>query len=223
MTEISHLSSFLDLPTAELLERFAAGQLTPGAGSAAALMGALAGSLAQAAARYAGKMGKKREAEAPFRERAAVLFAEARELSRQLTQAVDADAAAFDRFWQLLGQLRGAREAERADLQARASEALRQATDVPIEIARHCAALAEIGLELYERGHRNARGEAATVVLAAIANGEAAAHTARLNLQSAGAAPWIESRRAEVRGLRSRLSELRRRIEAYVYEDEGRA
>jgi len=217
MTEKPDSSSFLDLPTADLLERFAAGQLTPGAGSAAALMGALAGSLAQAAARYAGKMGEKREAEAPFRERAAVLLAEARELSRQMTQAVDADAAAFDRFWQLLGQLRGASEAERADLQARASEALRQATDVPIEIARHCAALSEIGLELYERGHKNARGEAATAALSAIANGEAAAHTAWLNLQSAGAAPWIESRQAEVRGLRTRLLGCRRRIEAHVY------
>jgi formiminotetrahydrofolate cyclodeaminase len=120
---------------------------------------------------------------------------------------VDEDAAAFDRFWQLLGQ-------------PGASEALMEATDVPIAIARQCAALAEIGLELYERGHANARGEAATAILCAIASGEAAAHTARLNLQSAGAAPWIESRREEVRGLSSQLLGFRRRIEAEIYDGE---
>jgi glutamate formiminotransferase/formiminotetrahydrofolate cyclodeaminase len=199
--------SFLDLPAVELLERFAAGKLTPGAGSAAALVGAVAGSLAQAAARYAGKAGKKREAEAPFRERAAVLLEEALSRSRRLGQAVDEDAAAFDRFWQLLGQ-------------PGASEALMEATDVPIAIARQCAALAEIGLELYERGHENARGEAVTAIWCAIASGEAATHTARLNLQSAGKASWSESRKAEIRGLSSQLVGFRRQIEAEIYDEE---
>jgi formiminotetrahydrofolate cyclodeaminase len=217
MTEISNPSSLLDLPAAELLERFAAGKLTPGAGSAAALMGAVAGSLVQAAAQYAIK-ARKREAEAPFRERAGVLLAAARERSGRLGEAVEADAAAFDRYWQLLTELRAAplSDVERADLQARASEALRRATDIPIEIGRQCVGLAEIGLELYERGHRNARGEAATAVLSAIASGEAAAHTARLNLQFAGIAPWIDSRTAEIRDLRGQLLGLRKRIEAVV-------
>jgi len=215
--ENSHRAPFLDLPAAELLERFAAGKLTPGAGSAAALMGAVAGSLIQAAAQYAIK-ARKREAEAPFVERAGVLLAEARERSGRLGAAVEEDAAAFDRYWQLLTELRAAplSDVERADLQARASEALRRATDIPLEIARQCVGLAEIGLELYERGHRNARGEAATAVLSAIANGEAAAHTARLNLEFAGTAPWIDSRTAEIRDLRGQLLGLRKRIEAVV-------
>jgi formiminotetrahydrofolate cyclodeaminase len=217
MTEISNPSSLLDLPTAELLERFAAGKLTPGAGSAAALMGAVAGSLIQAAAQYAIK-ARKREAEAPFRERAAILLEEARARTGRLERAVEEDAAAFDRYWQLLTELRAAplSDVERADLQARASEALKQATDIPLEIGWQCVGLAEIGLELYERGHRNARGEAATAVLSAIANGEAAAHTARLNLQFAGTAPWIDSRTAEIRELRGQLLGLRKRIEAVV-------
>ncbi len=78
----------------------------------------------------------------------------------------------------------------------------------------------EIGLELYERGHRNARGEAATAVLSALAGAEAALHTARLNLQPAGAAPWIESRRVEIQKLRDRLPVLRQRIEAVLDGEE---
>ena len=219
MREISKVPSLLALPIAELLERFAAAKLTPGAGSAAALLGAVAGSLVQAAARYAIKE-KQREAESPFRERATILLADARERSVRLEQAVEEDAAAFDRFWQLLGQLRGAKDEEKADLQARISEALRQATDVPLGIARQCAALAESGLELYERGHRKARGEAGTAVLSALAGAESALHTARLNLQSAASAPWVDGRRAEIRGLRYQLLVLRQRVESVLDAEE---
>src|SRR5947199_9501653 len=95
-------SSFLDRTAGELLDLFAAGRNTPGAGSAAALTGALAGSLLQTVARHtikAANSTKRAEAYAPFRERAEVLLAEARDRSRHLRDAVDADAAAFDRFW----------------------------------------------------------------------------------------------------------------------------
>jgi formiminotetrahydrofolate cyclodeaminase len=198
MTDISTPGSFLDLTTAELLERFAAAKLTPGAGSAAALLGAVAGSLVEAAAQYAIKR-RLREGEAPFRERATVLLAEAHERSVRLGQAVEEDAAAFAEYWA-----------------SRTTDGLRRVTDIPLEIARQCAALAEIGLELYERGHRNARGEAGTAVLSALAGAEGAVHTARLNLQPAGDAPWIDSRRAEIWSLLGQLRDLRRRIEAVL-------
>lgn len=77
--------SFLDLSARDLLDLFAAGKTTPGAGSAAALQGALAGSLVQAVARYS---------------RAEELRIQARERSGRLRQAVDEDAAAFARYWQ---------------------------------------------------------------------------------------------------------------------------
>jgi formiminotetrahydrofolate cyclodeaminase len=185
----------LDLPIAELLERFAAAKLTPGAGSAAALLGAVAGSLVQAAARYAIKR-RPREGEAPFRERATVLLAEASERSVRLERAVEEDASAFTEYWE-----------------SRSTDALGRATDVPIEIARQCAALAEIGLELYEGGHRNARGEAGTAVRSALAGAEGALHTARLNLLPAADASWAGSRREEIRDLLGQLRELRRRSE----------
>ena len=136
--------SFLDRTTLDLLDLFAAGRNTPGAGSAAALMGALAGSVLQTVARHtikAAEGSKRREVYAPFRERAETLLAEARDRSLRLCEAGDADAAAFDRFWR-----------------ERTEEALQRATDIPIEIAEHCIALAEMGLELHERGFRMPTG-----------------------------------------------------------------
>jgi formiminotetrahydrofolate cyclodeaminase len=199
-------SSFLDRTAGELLDLFAAGRNTPGAGSTAALTGALAGSLLQTVARHtikAAESAKRAEVYAPFRERAEVLLAEARDRSRHLRDAVDADAAAFDRFWK-----------ERTD------ETLQRATEIPIEIARHCTALAEIGIELYDHGFRSAQGEAAAATLSAIAGGEAGAYAAQLNLKFAGTAAWAEGAGEEVRDLRLRLREARGRVERRIYSQE---
>jgi glutamate formiminotransferase/formiminotetrahydrofolate cyclodeaminase len=199
--------SFLDRTTQDLLDLFAAGRNTPGAGSAVALTGALAGSVLQTVARHtikAAEGSKRREVYAPFHERAEALLAETRDRSLRLREAVDADAAAFDQFWQ-----------------DRTEAALQRATDIPIEIAEHCVALAEIGLELHERGFRNAQGEAAAATLSAIASGETAAYIATLNLRSAG--DWAEERKGKVRSLRHRLRELRGLVEERIYEEDQRA
>lgn len=172
--------SFLDRTSADLLDLFAAGKNTPGAGSAAALTGAVAGSLLQAVARYTIRAGK-RDAEA--------LLEEIRERSRRLSEAVDEDAAAFKGFWRL-----------------KTEEALRPAIEVPLAIAEHCAALVEIGTELYENGFKAARGEAKTAVLLAFASGESAVSIARLNLKFGGIGLYEE----RLSALDRRLGDLRK-------------
>jgi formiminotetrahydrofolate cyclodeaminase len=130
--------SFLDRSARELLDLFAAGRNTPGAGSAAALMGALAGSLIQAVAKYT----LKAQAPTPERaERAETLLKEAGERCERLRAAVDEDAAAFNDFWK-----------------NRTDETLKRATDLPMAVAEDCLALAEMGIELYDQGFKNARG-----------------------------------------------------------------
>lgn len=81
--------SFLDRSAGELLDLFAAGKTVPGAGSAAAFQGALAGSLVQSVARYS---------------RAEALLSEARQRSERLRKAMDEDAAAFARYWKSRSQ-----------------------------------------------------------------------------------------------------------------------
>lgn len=177
--------SFLDRTAADLLALFAAGKNTPGAGSAAALTGALAGSLLQAVARYT-----IRATDAPYLERAKALLEQARERSRLLSEAVDEDAAAFERFWR-----------------SKSSGDLQEAIEVPIRIAEQCAALGEIGAELHEKGFKAAKGEAKTAILLAAAGGEAAVHVARLNLKFAETGLYEE----ELNSLDRRLGDLRKR------------
>ena len=195
-------SDLLNQRTTDLLDLFAAGKNTPGAGSAAALTGAVAGSLLQAVARYSIRDVAKRGSADPFGERAGVLLEEVRERSRHLSVAVDEDAAAFERFWLL--RTGGAEEGER-------QKALELAVEVPLGIAEQCAALAEIGVELHDHGFKATRGEASAAVLLAIASGEAAVNIVRLNLKLEGTARWAEAQEAKSSALDQRLRDLRLR------------
>jgi formiminotetrahydrofolate cyclodeaminase len=170
--------SFLDRTAFDLLDLFAAGKNTPGSGSAAALMGALAGSLIQAVALYS-----KEE----------TILAEARERSDRLRRAVDEDAVAFNEFWRL--RKSGGEEKDKA---------LRHATEIPLAIAEDCLALAGLGLELYDHGFKNARAESNTAMLSARAGAEAALQTVRLNLEAAGEAPWVGEVREKMKALEAK-------------------
>jgi formiminotetrahydrofolate cyclodeaminase len=200
---------FLDRDARDLLDLFAAGRNTPGAGSAAALGGAIAGGLLETVARHtikAARSGKRAAVYEPFRERAEALLEMASERSRLLRGAVEEDSAAFEHFWE-----------------ARTEETLRHATEVPVRIAEHCLALAEIGIELYDRGFRNARGESGAAALSAVANGEAAAFCAWLNLKFANAAAWADELKEDVADLRRRLRQHRALVEARIYQEEETA
>jgi formiminotetrahydrofolate cyclodeaminase len=186
--------ALLDQTARELLDLFAAGKNTPGAGSAAALMGALAGSLLQAVATYTSNAAEKRS-DPTARARSEAVLEEARERSERLRAAIDEDAAAFNRYWE-----------------QRTSEALQRATEIPIAISTDCLALTELGIELYDTGFRNARAEANGAALAALAGGEAALLAALINLKAAGTSSWAESAFREADLLRERLSSLRRHM-----------
>jgi methenyltetrahydrofolate cyclohydrolase len=200
------IKTLLDYKAQVLLDLIAGGSTTPGAGSSAALLGAVAASLAQTVAQHtlkAARSGKRREVYAPFRERAEDLLVEAGVLGESLRDAVDEDAVAFDRFWE-----------ERTEV------ARRRATEVPIEIAALCVAVADIALDLHDLGARSSQGEAIAALSGALAGGETAAHIAHLNLKFAGAGEWAESRKKDVRDLRRRLRELRELAEARIYDQD---
>jgi len=195
--------SLLDRRTADLLDLFAAGKNTPGAGSAAALAGAVAGSLLQAVARYSIRDAAKRGSTELSGERAGILLDEARERSRLLSAAVEEDATAFERFWRLRAGGKAERERQKA---------FQRVVEVPLEIAEQCAALAEMGIELHDHGFKAAQGEASTAVLLAIAGGEAALNIVRLNLKLGGSERWAEAQEAPS-VIERRLWDLRRLIE----------
>lgn len=189
--------SLLRRSTEDLLDLFAAGRRAPGAASAAALSGAVAASLIQAVAFYTLKGADRREDGAPLRERAEAIREAAAARSVRLRQAVDEDVVAFEQYWR-----------------DRSPESLRRATEIPLAIAEECAALVELGLELYAQGSRSARAEACAAVLGAQAAGESAAYVVRSNLRLATDHGRFAPLQEKADVLRRRLRELRETIEA---------
>ena len=186
------VASFLDQSVRDLLDLFGAGKTTPGAGSAAALAGVLAGSLLQSVALYMVREAEK-QGDGALRERAEKQLEEAQARSARLCLAVDEDAAAFERFWR----------------QGRRQEDLEQATRIPLGIAEDCLVLAELGRALADSGFRNARGEAVAATLSALAQAESALEIVRLNLKAARDAPWAAEIAETSRRLGSRLEDVR--------------
>lgn len=159
------------------LSDVAAATPTPGGGSSAAHVGALAAALAQMVASLT--VGKPRYAE--VREEMQKLLREAEVLRSRLVALVRRDAASFE----------GVRTANRlpreteAEQHARASavrEALLHAAAVPLETARTAVDVAALAAAAAERGNRNAVGDACVAALLAEAACRAAVLNVRLNV-----------------------------------------
>src|SRR5262245_25106844 len=119
----------------DLLDAFGSPDPTPGGGSAAALIGALGASLL---AMVAG-LPKTRTGVPAEREALDAARADLQRLQRTLIELVDRDAAAYDLVVAAFRKPKGTDE-EKARRSAAIQDALRVATEVPIETYRAGAA-----------------------------------------------------------------------------------
>ena len=126
--------SYPELATRDLLAKFASGEPAPGGGSASALAGALAGSLAQMVCRLT--VGKKNYEGVEAEVTAMLHRAEA--ISERLLASVEGDAAAFDRVMAAMALPKGTDE-EKAARSKAMQEAFQGATTSPIGVAQACA------------------------------------------------------------------------------------
>jgi glutamate formiminotransferase/formiminotetrahydrofolate cyclodeaminase len=161
-------------PTLEgFLGDLAAASPTPGGGSAAALVGAVAGALVAMVARLT--IGRKGFADAA--DRIEAVLAEAEEVRERLRSLVDEDAAAYRR-------VRSAYTRPREDPARRAviDAALVDATQPPVEVARHAGRLLVLAREIGSIGNQSARSDASVAELLARAALAAAVVNVRVNI-----------------------------------------
>ena len=160
----------IDRPLVELLAAFRSSAPTPGGGSASALAGAVGASLLAMVA----AMPKHRAASEEDVERLRAAAHHCTELSENLAALIDRDAEAYEL---VVGAYRLPKEcaADKLDRSVRIQQALRKATEVPLEVMRRCAdaiesaavvaafanpnAASDVGvaLELLTAGERGAR------------------------------------------------------------------
>jgi glutamate formiminotransferase/formiminotetrahydrofolate cyclodeaminase len=150
---------------------------TPGGGSVAAHVGALAAALAQMVAGLT--VGKKKYAavDAEMRE----LAVRAAALGNTLAALVARDAAAYA-IVAAAYKVPAEGDTQQREKTAKIDAALLHAAEVPLETARACADVAELALAVAERGNTNAASDAGVAALLAEAGCVGASYNVRINV-----------------------------------------
>ena len=143
------------LSVSELLAAFRASEPTPGGGSAAALAGAVGASLLAMVA------GLPKPQAAADTDVAALRDAGQRceALARHLEALIDRDTEAYDGVVAAF-RLPKASDAEKAARTAAIQDALRAATDAPLQVMRHCASALALLPIVRNHGNPNAASDA---------------------------------------------------------------
>jgi formiminotetrahydrofolate cyclodeaminase len=151
--------SLSSLSVTSLLDAFASSDPTPGGGSAAALAGALGASLlAMVAGMPKTKTGAPEAREALDAARVRIMTARA-----TLTDLIDRDSAAYDLVVSAYRRPKGT-DAEKADRKDAIQQAMRVATEVPLETATMCAAVLRDATIVGEHGNPNASSDVGTAI-----------------------------------------------------------
>jgi formiminotetrahydrofolate cyclodeaminase len=180
----------------DLLSEFASPAPTPGGGSACAAASALGTALLMMAA----SLTHTRPASSDDRPALAAARLVLGEIQRQLIEAIDADSAAYGR----VVAARTRPKATVADQAARAAaieQALRGATEVPLNLMRLSAAALEQARPVAAHAHRAAESDVGVAITLLRAGFEGARLTVDANLSATIDASEVEAMRQECRQL----------------------
>jgi formiminotetrahydrofolate cyclodeaminase len=169
-----------DRTVRDLLDAFAAPVPTPGGGSAAALAGAVAAALLAMVA----AMPKTRAGTTEDRTALDRALGDVQPLRHALTDLVDRDAASYDAVVAAYRLPKGTDEEKTARKRA-VAEAMKGATDVPLETARAAASVVAIGRVVLAHGNPNAASDAGVAIELARAARSGARMNGEINLGDA--------------------------------------
>lgn len=189
----------IDLSTRDLLDAFSSSDPTPGGGSASALASAVGASLLVMVAGLPKTRSNSEEDRTALAAAAAALTG----LRQQLTEAVDADAAAYDGVVAAYRLPKG-NDAEKAARKDAIQRALRQATDVPLGVMRLSAEGLKHAAAVAAHGHAGASSDVGVAAALLRAGREGARLNVEINVGSIADDAYAAAVRAELAALARR-------------------
>jgi formiminotetrahydrofolate cyclodeaminase len=181
------------------LDQLASAAPTPGGGSAAALMGAMAAALVSMVCQVT--IGKKECEGVQAQMRQALEEAEA--LRQRLTAIIEDDVRAFDALMAAYKLPRATEQDKLARGQA-IEHGLKRATDVPLTCASACAEVIGLSQRIAQIGYRGVISDAGVAALAAHAGLRSAALNVYINVPSIKDSEFVSERRARLETLLAR-------------------
>jgi methenyltetrahydrofolate cyclohydrolase len=180
------------------LEDLASQKGTPGGGSAAALIGAIAAALVSMVCNLT--IGKAQYRD--FEEELKSVLTKAEELRGELTKLIEDDIEAFDAVMRAYGMPRLTQDESTTRAQA-IQAALKKATLVPMRCCRACREVITIGGVVAEKGNRNVVSDAGVAAVAAYAALQSAALNVFTNAKATTDRVFAEAQLAELEQLLS--------------------
>jgi len=171
----------IDKPVSQFLTELASSAPAPGGGSVAALSGALGAALVSMVCNLT--VGKKKYADVEKDIKA--LLENSERLRHKLADLLQADVQAYTAVSQAMKMPRATDE-EKAARAKVMQQALKKATDVPLQIAEACVEVIALCQPAAEKGNKNAVSDAGVAILLAEAGLRSAALNILINLG------WIE-------------------------------
>lgn len=198
------------------IEELAAPTPTPGGGSAAAYAGAMGAGLVAMVAGLT--IGKKKYADVEAEMQAIRVVAE--NLRKELTQAVDDDASAFEA---LMGTFKLPKETdeEKTTRNAAIVAATLNAAHIPLHVSEHVIKVMELALKCAKKGNVNAISDAMSGFALCRASLTAAGYNVRINLNTLEDKSMGEKMLNELKGYETKADEIEKEIRKTVAERGG--
>ena len=196
----------------QFLDAVAAGEPTPGGGSAAAYAGAMAAGLVAMVARLT--MGKKKYAEVERQMKE--ILDEAETLRAELTTAVDRDAKAFEAIMAAFKLSK-----DNPNRAAQIQEATLHAAEIPLEVASQALRVMELALEVASIGNANAITDAGSGAAMAQAALTGAGYNVRINVLGLNDKAAVETLLGEVQALDEIAAQLQEQLKQQLIERGG--
>ena len=174
----------IDKPVSQFLTELASSAPAPGGGSVAALSGALGAALVSMVCNLT--VGKKKYAD--VEKEITALLENSERLRHKLADLLQADVQAYTAVSQAMKMPRATDE-EKAARAKVMQQALKKATEVPLQVAEACVEVIALCQPAAEKGNKNAVSDAGVAILMAEAGLRSAALNILINLG------WIEDQR----------------------------
>ncbi len=144
-------------------------------------------------------------------EQAKEILAKSEVLRMKLTEAIADDVRVFNRVMASYGMPKETDE-EKAARSAEIQDALKEATDIPLECANLCYEVVKLSQPIAEIGNKNVISDAGVAVLAGYAGLRSAALNVYINISGIKEEAFASDRRAKLEALLSDMEELKDNI-----------
>jgi formiminotetrahydrofolate cyclodeaminase len=198
---------------AAFLDELASSSPAPGGGSVAALSGALGTALTSMVCNLT--IGKKKYA--AVEEEMKKILLQAEEMRRVFTALIDKDTQAFNKVMEAYSLPRDT-EPQKALRTAAIREATKEATNVPLEVMKHCIDALALAQQVAASGNVNSVSDAGVSAYMLYAAAESAALNVRINLNNLNDSEFIGWKTDEMESLRSTSRMMLEEIQGIVAE-----